>query len=83
MPGAAFDGLDVDTQAGAVRDDLVQQDDARGVDLNVRGENHDRDDQAGDVHGKAVLAARHPLAHPGPGEDRQPRVLPVDAYALR
>ena len=62
----ALDDLDVDTEAGAVRDDLVlealvdqgfadasagvlgdlvQQDDARGVVVGVRGEDGDRDDQ--------------------------------------
>lgn len=38
-----------------------QQDDTRGVVVDVRGKDHDPDDQAEDVHGQAALAARHPL----------------------
>jgi hypothetical protein len=41
--------------------DLVQQDDARGVVVGVRGEEDDGDDQAEDVHGQSALAAGHPL----------------------
>jgi len=47
--------------AAGVLGDLVQQDDARGVVMGVRGEDGDRDDQAEEVHGKAPLAAGHPL----------------------
>lgn len=47
--------------AAGVLGDLVQQDDARGVVVGVRGEDDDRNDQAEDVHGQATLAARHPL----------------------
>lgn len=70
--GVAFGDLDVDAQAGAVRDDLalealvdercadgaagvfgdlVQQGDARGVVVGVRGADEHGDDYAEDVHG--------------------------------
>ncbi|GAA2569244.1 hypothetical protein GCM10010398_68990 [Streptomyces fimbriatus] len=47
--------------AAGVLGDLVQQDDARGFVVDVRGEGGDRDDQAENVHGKTPLAAGHPL----------------------
>ncbi|GGM91327.1 hypothetical protein GCM10011578_009120 [Streptomyces fuscichromogenes] len=49
-----------DNSAG-VPGDLVQQDDARGVVVGVRGEDDDCADQAENVHGRSACAAGHPL----------------------
>lgn len=50
-----LDGFD------GVLGDLVQQCDARGVVVRVRGEDDHRDDQAQHVHGQSTLTAGHPL----------------------
>ncbi|GLV79942.1 hypothetical protein Shyhy02_79420 [Streptomyces hygroscopicus subsp. hygroscopicus] len=67
--GSVCDDLDLETLAGqsladiaaGAHGNLAQQGDARGVVVDVRGEDDDHDDQAEDVHGQATLAARHPL----------------------
>lgn len=90
----AGDDLDVDAQAGAVRDDLVlealvdeslangsaglfgdlvQQDDARGIVMGVRGQDDDRDDQSKDIHSQSALAAGHALGLGAPVGQSRPK----------
>ncbi|OIK04496.1 hypothetical protein BIV23_17220 [Streptomyces monashensis] len=61
VPRVASDDLDIDAQAGAVRGDLVQQGDARGVVVRARGRDDDRDDQDQYIGGQGPLATGDPF----------------------